>query len=372
MQFSSVDSTGAVGFGIRIEDTFRATQGAQPDSSFVVTGEDNGGAGAGGTITGATVAGAFLRNPGIVRLNQMDFQNNEIGIDVAYTELLESPSEGQAPRVETGLLELDTTNFEDNNERAIDGINVPRLLIPNALYEDNGDAGNGAETIRLQYTEDPSEDADIGLYDFPFLVQVLDSEIENVNLFDLINISNDVGGQEAHLELDIQGNQFESALGDLLSVNWDGPLFGEVNANLFTLDTAEVVQFGVFVNNANDDDSTELNFLTNTWEIGDAGVSNVVGDEKFGLFMELEGPAEIEISNSVVTLDGDDLTGFEFDFNEQTILRMNSNSIVDTSLAANDDNRGIFIDRIGQGSTCLLYTSPSPRDRTRSRMPSSA
>ena len=25
-----------------------------------------------------------------------------------------------------------------------------------------------------------------------------------------------------------------------------------------------------------------------------------------------------------------------------------------------------------QGTTCLLYTSPSPRDRTRSRMPSSA
>ena len=26
----------------------------------------------------------------------------------------------------------------------------------------------------------------------------------------------------------------------------------------------------------------------------------------------------------------------------------------------------------GQACTCLLYTSPSPRDRTRSRMPSSA
>ena len=25
-----------------------------------------------------------------------------------------------------------------------------------------------------------------------------------------------------------------------------------------------------------------------------------------------------------------------------------------------------------EGDTCLLYTSPSPRDRTRSRMPSSA
>ena len=27
---------------------------------------------------------------------------------------------------------------------------------------------------------------------------------------------------------------------------------------------------------------------------------------------------------------------------------------------------------LGPASTCLLYTSPSPRDRTRSRMPSSA
>ena len=33
-----------------------------------------------------------------------------------------------------------------------------------------------------------------------------------------------------------------------------------------------------------------------------------------------------------------------------------------------------FIDDLGADSldTCLLYTSPSPRDRTRSRMPSSA
>ena len=30
------------------------------------------------------------------------------------------------------------------------------------------------------------------------------------------------------------------------------------------------------------------------------------------------------------------------------------------------------ISRINQTSACLLYTSPSPRDRTRSRMPSSA
>ena len=31
-----------------------------------------------------------------------------------------------------------------------------------------------------------------------------------------------------------------------------------------------------------------------------------------------------------------------------------------------------LLDSIYQGYPCLLYTSPSPRDRTRSRMPSSA
>ena len=31
-----------------------------------------------------------------------------------------------------------------------------------------------------------------------------------------------------------------------------------------------------------------------------------------------------------------------------------------------------IIDSIREYQTCLLYTSPSPRDRTRSRMPSSA
>ena len=32
----------------------------------------------------------------------------------------------------------------------------------------------------------------------------------------------------------------------------------------------------------------------------------------------------------------------------------------------------LFLFTQGQYLTCLLYTSPSPRDRTRSRMPSSA
>ena len=36
------------------------------------------------------------------------------------------------------------------------------------------------------------------------------------------------------------------------------------------------------------------------------------------------------------------------------------------------DNMETYKYIIGQINACLLYTSPSPRDRTRSRMPSSA
>ena len=36
------------------------------------------------------------------------------------------------------------------------------------------------------------------------------------------------------------------------------------------------------------------------------------------------------------------------------------------------DEGSIVLDGVDLKETCLLYTSPSPRDRTRSRMPSSA
>ena len=39
-----------------------------------------------------------------------------------------------------------------------------------------------------------------------------------------------------------------------------------------------------------------------------------------------------------------------------------------TTVFVNDDGAG----RVGDGITCLLYTSPSPRDKRQSRMPSSA
>ena len=48
--------------------------------------------------------------------------------------------------------------------------------------------------------------------------------------------------------------------------------------------------------------------------------------------------------------------------------------VTDAELAAMNVEKGMMtlVDQARQRDICLLYTSPSPRDRTRSRMPSSA
>ena len=59
-----------------------------------------------------------------------------------------------------------------------------------------------------------------------------------------------------------------------------------------------------------------------------------------------------------------------------SIATEDDSEILFGQLGANDKNfnlrnENLFIHRVDNKS-CLLYTSPSPRDRTRSRMPSSA
>ena len=64
-------------------------------------------------------------------------------------------------------------------------------------------------------------------------------------------------------------------------------------------------------------------------------------------------------------------------------LRLGETGMLHTSLVVREDSltlygfgspdeREVFEVLLGVSGICLLYTSPSPRDRTRSRMPSSA
>ena len=62
-------------------------------------------------------------------------------------------------------------------------------------------------------------------------------------------------------------------------------------------------------------------------------------------------------------------SGFYKFISEKSALRVNNPEKLLNNWAANPQTRAQYG---AKGKGCLLYTSPSPRDRTRSRMPSSA
>ena len=73
--------------------------------------------------------------------------------------------------------------------------------------------------------------------------------------------------------------------------------------------------------------------------------------------------------SSIVSISGDTLTFRNHRF--LTGQRVTYNDGGGTAIGGLSD--GVyFIIKVDQNTICLLYTSPSPRDRTRSRMPSSA
>ena len=59
--------------------------------------------------------------------------------------------------------------------------------------------------------------------------------------------------------------------------------------------------------------------------------------------------------------------GIKRDYSEEEVERLRGSIKIEYSLCKNQSQKLWEL-----LNTCLLYTSPSPRDRTRSRMPSSA
>ena len=54
---------------------------------------------------------------------------------------------------------------------------------------------------------------------------------------------------------------------------------------------------------------------------------------------------------------------------EGSVVETNEEGLANLSFVLEESEMGLFT---GQSGNCLLYTSPSPRDRQKSRMPSSA
>ena len=85
----------------------------------------------------------------------------------------------------------------------------------------------------------------------------------------------------------------------------------------------------------------------------DSGSLRVIIDVSYSSADEFIDFIENEQCQFIESLGVDGLKKFEWYVNEET-------------------NTATLIEEFDNAESCLLYTSPSPRDRTRSRMPSSA
>ena len=65
-------------------------------------------------------------------------------------------------------------------------------------------------------------------------------------------------------------------------------------------------------------------------------------------------------------------SGISFSTNGERLLAKSSNFDIDILLVRDDDIPSLVEKKVADLGICLLYTSPSPRDNTGSRMPSSA
>ena len=125
----------------------------------------------------------------------------------------------------------------------------------------------------------------------------------------------------------------------------------------------------VYIYDANGNCSNEISF-----EVTVNPLPSLVSFTGEGTYCEGD-----DVNNLIVEVSGtpDYTLDYTLNGNPTTISSSNSSiNLGNTSgvyilTALNDNDCGVSLDAT-QTITCLLYTSPSPRDRTRSRMPSSA
>ena len=108
----------------------------------------------------------------------------------------------------------------------------------------------------------------------------------------------------------------------------------------------------------------------------DLGKEWIVGEER-PLIIAHRGGADIFPENTMVAFEGAAMLGvdvLEMDFHltsDNYLITMHD-STVDRTTNGTGPVREMTLQQILQLDACLLYTSPSPRDATLSRMPSSA
>ncbi len=344
MTFASIDNDGG-GNAIRIIDTY-APGDPEGLSFFQVLGNAaNPGVGSGGIIEDTTGPAVFLQNSGIVRLNQMLFDDNQQGFEIAFTDL-EDP-----PRGEFALFD---SEVQDSDFIGLRGLNIPNLIMEDVIWDNNGDnlpaaAGiDGAETILLNYDEAPN-DPDLNNpadYDSPFLVFMRNVSVLD-NSDDAVIIRALAGAENAHLNLDIEDSDFTATDADpdivggitrdlsvfdqfndsAFIVSWNGPMrINSVDNEFSILSGNNDPQVGLDIRNDHSFDFSEIVIRRNDFTIiGDGQIGT--SERHNGLRIDLEGEsfAEIELNN--IQGSGGDITGIEIDMDGSAELFVLNNVV---------------------------------------------
>ena len=114
-------------------------------------------------------------------------------------------------------------------------------------------------------------------------------------------------------------------------------------------------------------------FLANRQTETEATCKTIMKDD---LMLDLERKIEKTIYKATLALDENNWSGW-FELCDETFtyaITSFSPEINKNMTYFSGDKKELvgLMDMLPKHNTCLLYTSPSPRDRTRSRMPSSA
>ena len=95
-------------------------------------------------------------------------------------------------------------------------------------------------------------------------------------------------------------------------------------------------------------------------------IHRVTGETDVKVRLDLDGSGQCQASTGVPFLDH-----MLHQISSHGLIDLEINAVGDTHIDDHHTNEDVGI-AVGQALACLLYTSPSPRDMRRTRMPSSA
>lgn len=345
IELERVDSSDSPTWGIRLENTNKDSSddvANHPVTAklFTVSGDAALNPGTGGVIEDATLEGVRLINAGQIRLFGMEINNNLTGVLVDNTDAADPTTPGSGPLEDDDqFVRIDLGLIVDNDIRGVDSTNLRLLDIRRTVFDNNGDAALGAESVFAFYTERPNLDDEtvrFDRFDFPYVINFIGNQVTD-NSADALFVTHDTGANDAHIGIDIRDNEFflnaGGALGatpltdreNAVGIEWNGPALINIENNDFSLaGTATDINaraIGILTDSRTD--LLQLEIVNN--RIGDLLAQTTTQLGAVGIELFTEGPTTAFIGQNDMIFEGIDSTGMSFTLDGASNIELQSN-----------------------------------------------